>query len=198
MFFMALIIAQTQSARCAEPGGASEKLMATIERPTTTIQVLQNFKFALDNDLFLRDDFYTDENLGKFFAANKVFWYEMTPARTSGFVYTQYSVGFSLIHGVMDEKGNVIANGKKRGGGTINAAVTADSIIELFGKPMKITDPYATDNSRHPTPLIEKTHELGNLAIEYRFDRPSSTASLNCTFHGDGTVKGCGFGNSEK
>ena len=94
MFFMALIIAQTQSARCAEPGGASEKLMATIERPTTTIQVLQNFKFALDNDLFLRDDFYTDENLGKFFAANKVFWYEMTPARTSGFVYTQYSVGF--------------------------------------------------------------------------------------------------------
>ena len=172
--------------------------METIERPTTTIQVLRNFKFALDNDLFLRDDFYTNENLGMFFAANKVSWYETTPVRASGFVYTQYSVGFWLIHGVMDEKGNVAADGKKRGWGTINAAVTADSIIALFGKPAKITDPYATDNWRHPTPLIEKTHELGNLTIEYKFDHPSATASLNCTFHGDGTVKGCGFDNAEK
>lgn len=171
--------------------------MANIGRPTTALEVLRNFKLALDNDLFLRDDFYTDENLGKFFAANQVSWIEATPARTFGNVYSQYAA-FFLIRGTIDDKGDVVANGKKRGGGAINVAITAEAIIELFGQPMKISNPYAADTAGHSTPLSKNTHKLGNLAIEYKFDRPNSTASVNCRFNGDGTLDSCGFESREK
>lgn len=171
--------------------------MATIERPTTTIEVLRNFKFALDNDLFLRDEFYTDENLEKFFAASKISWDEVHPLRRIGRVSSLH-LDIFLFHGTVDAEGNEAVNGRKQGAGVINASLTADSVIEVFGKPMKVTNPYAAESTTHPSALMPKTHELGNLAIEYKFDRPRTTASLFCIFHGDGTVNRCNFGNTEK
>lgn len=193
-----LAVVEMVRSACAEPDSSKRELMKTVRQPATTIEVLRNFKFALDNDLLLREEFYADDNLSRFFAANKISWHEVTPTRTSGYVFTQHSVGFSLIHGAIDEDGNVVANAKKRVGGTINADVTADLIVELFGKPAEVTDPYAADNLQHPTAVLKKTHEFGNSAIEYRSDHRSATVSLRCIFHGDGTLKACGFGNAEK
>jgi hypothetical protein len=191
------VIIMVQSARCAERGGLWEKSTATIDRPTTAVEVWRNLKFALDNDLFLRDEFYTDENLRRFFAATQITWQENLPTRTSGRLFSPY-LDIFLIRGTFDEKGNDAANGKKRGGGTISADVTADLVIEVFGKPMKVTNPYAEEGPEHPSALMPKTHHLGNLSIEYSFDHQRTTASLSCRFNGDGTVKGCGFGNTEK
>ena len=195
---VALVIAQAQAAGCVDSGAAQAKLMAATGRPATTTEVLRNFKLALDNDLFLRDDFYIDQNLGKFLVANKISWDEVTPARTFGRVVSQYSFDFWFIHGTIDAQGNVVATNKMRAGGAFNADIAADLIVKLFGPPMKVTDPYAAEDWRHPTPVIKKTHELGNLAVEYSFDRPASTASLRCIFQGDGALKSCGFTNVEK
>lgn len=197
VLFLALIVTQTQPAKCIEPGGSGWKLMTMVNRPTTAIEAWRNFKFALDNDLFLREDFYTDESLKMFFAATQISWQENLPTRTTGRLLSPYLEIF-LIRGAFDEKGNADVNARRRGGGTIGADATADLITAVFGKPMKVTNPYAAESPEHPTALMRKTHEFGNLSIEYHFEHPSTTASLRCLFNGDGTVKGCGFGNAEK
>jgi hypothetical protein len=197
VLFMVLVIVQTQPAGCAEPSDFRGKSMTTVNRPTTAIEAWRNLKFALDNDLFLHDDFYTDENLKKFFAATQISWQENLPTRTTGFLLSPY-LEISLIRGTFDDEWKVDANGKRRGGGTVTTDVTADLITAVFGKPMKVTNPYAEERPPHFTPLMRKTHDLGNLSIEYHFNRTKTTASLSCLFNGDGTVTGCGFHSAEK
>lgn len=171
--------------------------MTTVNRPTTAIEAWRNLKFALDNDLFLREDFYTDENLKKFFAATQISWQEKLPTRMTGTLFSPY-LEISLIRGTLDENWKEDANGKRRGGGGVTTNVTADLITAVFGKPMKVTNPYAAEGSEHPTAVSPKTHEFGNLSIEYSFDRPKTTASFRCRFNGGGTVWGCSFDNVEK
>jgi hypothetical protein len=130
--FLFIMLIIEPSALCAELGSQQEELMATIARPTTTLEVLRNFKFALDNDLFLRDDFYTDENLQKFFAADRISWHGGIPTHSFGNAFTRLSIDFSLIQGTIDAEGNPVANGRKHGGGTISTTLTADSVIEVF------------------------------------------------------------------
>jgi hypothetical protein len=197
VLFTVLMIAQPQRAECGEPSDFRAKLMARVNRPTTAIEAWRNLKFALDNDLFLRDDFYSDENLKKFFATAQISWRENLPTRTTGTLFSPYFEIF-LIRGTIDEKGNADVNARRRGGGTIGTDATADLVIAVFGKPMKVTNPYAAESPEHPTALTRKTHEFGNLSIEYSFDHARTTASLRCLFNGNGTVKACGFGNVEK
>ena len=45
----------------------------TVMKPTTLIELLQNIKFALDHQLLLKEDFYTDENMKSFLGGRKVF-----------------------------------------------------------------------------------------------------------------------------
>jgi hypothetical protein len=197
VLFMVVMIAQPQPAGCAEPADFRGKSLTTVNRPTTAIEAWRNLKFALDNDLFLREDFYTDENLKKFFAATQISWRENLPTRTTGRLFSPYLEIF-LIRGTFDEKGNADVNARRRGGGTIGTDATADLVIAVFGKPMKVTNPYGAEAPEHPTALTPKTHEFGNLSIEYNFDHARTTASLRCLFTGSGTVWVCGFGNAEK
>jgi hypothetical protein len=197
VLFTVLMIAQAQPGRCAEPNNSRGKLMATVNRPTTAIEAWQNLKFALDNDLFLREDFYTGENLKKFFAAMQISWQENRPTRTAGRLFSPY-LEIDLIRGTFDEEWKEDANGKRRGGGGVDTDVTADLITAVFGKPMKVTNPYAAEGPEHPTALMRKTHEFGNLSIEYNFDHTRTTASLRCLFIGNGKVNRCSFENVEK
>jgi hypothetical protein len=56
--------------RTAPPLGA--KVAASPKSPTTPLELLQKIKFALDQGLPLREDFYTDANLMTFFGGSKV------------------------------------------------------------------------------------------------------------------------------
>jgi hypothetical protein len=190
-----LFMTAAQPVRCADSGDSGNRLLATIDRPTTAIEALRNLKFALDHDLFLRDDFYSDDNLRKFFAAGKISWELFRPTLTTG---TSPSLDIYLMLGRFDEKGNFADNGRKRGGGNIDRNLTADLVIEVFGRPMRITNPYAAESPVHPTPVMPKTHALGNLFIEYSFDHPAATALFGCRFNGDGTVRSCAFYNTDK
>ncbi|MBR0987461.1 MULTISPECIES: hypothetical protein [Bradyrhizobium] len=195
---MAVAIVDAPAARCDETKDPSMMTVLSVSPPTTANEMLRNFKIAFDNELFLRDDFYRDENLRNFFAADRVAWSEVTRARTSGYVRSRLPISLFLIRGTIDAHWNVVPGAKRRADGTIDANVSADFVVQLFGNPMKVYDPSANDSWRHPTPLTEKTHPLGNLAVEYKFDRARSTASLNCRFNGNGTVNACSFGNAER
>jgi hypothetical protein len=190
-----LLVTVAQSVRCAESGGSGNSLLAAIDRPATAIEALRNLKFALDHDLFLRDDFYSDDNLRKFFAAGKISWEPLRPTLTTG---TSPSLDVFLFRGRFDEKGNFADNGRKRGGGNVGRGLNADMVIEVFGRPVNIANPYAAESPVHPTPVMPKTHALGNLLVEYGFDHPAATASFGCRFNGDGTVRSCAFYNTEK
>src|SRR5690242_3718731 len=148
--------AHTAPARCAEMDSPSEKAMMNVSPPTTANEVLRNFKIAFDNELFLREDFYSEDNLKNFFSADRVSWNEVTPARTSGYIHSRLPISLYLIRGTIDAHWNVVPSAKRRADGTIDANVTADFIIELFGRPAKTTDPYAEDSSARPTPLTTK------------------------------------------
>lgn len=173
------------------------KAVAMVDRPATTIEVLRNLKFALEHDLFLHADFYADENLKKVFAATNISWDEVSPMRTSGRMFATFGA-FFLIRGKVDGQGREALDGKMYGSGIIAANWNAPAVIAAFGKPAKITNPYAAENPVHPTPVMPKTHELGNLAIEYRFESSKAVASFYCLFNGDGTVLRCNFGDREK
>ncbi len=48
---------------------SAKELYASVKKPTTRIELLKNIKFALDHELLLRDDFFTDENLMQIFCS---------------------------------------------------------------------------------------------------------------------------------
>jgi hypothetical protein len=48
------------------------KVVTSPKSPTTALELLQNIKFALDQGLPLKEDFYTDANLMRFFGGSKV------------------------------------------------------------------------------------------------------------------------------
>lgn len=171
--------------------------MANIERPTTATEALRNFKFALDNDLFLDGDFYKDESLEKFFDAKKIKWDEIGPMRRVGSISSPH-LDLFVVHGKLDAQGHEIGRDRTQGSGTANASLTANSVVEVFGKPDRVTNPYAAEDAKHPSALLPTTHDLGNLAIEYAFNHLRATASLYCILNGDGTIKGCNFANTEK
>jgi hypothetical protein len=195
----ALVLATiAQSAAAEEITGSQKDPVALNNRLATPVEFLRNFKYALDNDLFLREGFYSDENLKKFFAATRISWIEKNlPERQSGDIICQSSFGISLAFGTTGKRSDPTAR-VRYGGGSLGAKLAADQVIELFGAPMKVTNPYAAESPAHPSALMRKTHELGNLSIEYRFERSTSTASFSCLMNGDGSINRCNFSNAEK
>ena len=195
MLFAIVLATLAQSAQCEEINDSRKPPGAMIN--VTPVEFLQNFKYALDNDLFLREEFYSDENLKRFFAATRISWVEKNlPERQSGDIFGQSSFGISLVFGMAKSNG-AVARGRY-GSGTLGGKLTADQVIELFGTPMKVTNPYAAEGPAHPSALMRKTHELGNLAIEYEFERPTSSASFTCLMNGDGSINRCNFRSAEK
>ena len=51
-----------------------KEVLAMISRPATVTDLLRNIKFALDHDLLLQKDFYSEENLERFFNTSKIEW----------------------------------------------------------------------------------------------------------------------------
>lgn len=57
----------------------AKQFYSKIVRPVTLIDLLRNFKTAMDGDLLLRDDFYTDDNLKKFSGGERIIWIKVPP-----------------------------------------------------------------------------------------------------------------------
>jgi hypothetical protein len=63
---------QTETATENHRAESMSSLYAQVRKPVTEEEFFKNVKFALDHGLLLRKDFYTKENMYRFFAAVKV------------------------------------------------------------------------------------------------------------------------------
>ena len=177
------------------------KNIPVVTRPSTPIELLQNIKIVMEHDLLSREDFYTDENLRQYFGWEKVRWgkngprlkYGSSPmgpnvVPRAGNPYKDFDFQYQRI----DKNAKQSDDGKVRGSVGMatghDIRLTAEVVQMVFGKDMVVSNPYANDNPRHPTLLMPKTHELGNLVIEYRFNNSIGRGFIGFVLNGDGTV----------
>lgn len=60
---------------CAQTNDSRAKqFYSKIVTPVTLIDLFRNFKIAMDGDLLLRDDFYTEDNLRRFSGGKRIVW----------------------------------------------------------------------------------------------------------------------------
>ncbi len=62
---------------------------SSIQTPRAPIDIMRNLKIAIDDQLFLRRDFYTDETLTRFFGSSKIRWdlSNVDPIRLWGYAH---------------------------------------------------------------------------------------------------------------
>ena len=46
---------------------SAEELYSAVKKPTTLLELLHNTKYVVNHDFLLREDFYTEDNLKRFF-----------------------------------------------------------------------------------------------------------------------------------
>lgn len=57
----------------------AKQFYSKLVRPVTLIDLFRNFKIAMDGDLLLRDDFYTEDNLKEFSGGERIIWIREPP-----------------------------------------------------------------------------------------------------------------------
>jgi hypothetical protein len=163
-----------------------------VVHPASAIDVLRNLKSAIDDDLLLQDGFYSIPNLEDVFAAQKTRWFG------SDLLVECPGVQLELTHGTLEAKEGDKSSGKKFGGGWLVGDLTVDQVISLFGKPQAVIDSYAQEKPPHFSALSPKTHELGNLTVQYSAAREKTEIRFSCLVNGDGKINRCNFGSMER
>jgi hypothetical protein len=59
-----------------------KELAAMVKKPTTPFDIVRNIKFALDHQLFIRDDFYANQIFNHFFAATEIYTAKLPSTET--------------------------------------------------------------------------------------------------------------------
>jgi hypothetical protein len=166
-------------------------LYGAIKRPQDGIDLLRNLKFALDQDVVLRRDFFAPENLARFFGVRpmifrnaagdiRAFWslkpaaYELRrlPPGVAQHAQWQYSIGLRISSG-----------GKKAGWISVSCnypssnAPTFEDVEQEFGTEWQ--DIWELPRHGPPPP---RTAPRGNTLIQYTFDGPPVYRKLVASF----------------
>jgi hypothetical protein len=182
--------------------GLENEIYKLIKKPKTPLELLENTKLAIENDLLLREEFYLDEGLKLFFGGARIIWVlnrrtaKVGDVRELGDLFENSrrypGLGASFYREVFDENGNESESGKVRAHFVADTGrdfrLTVEVVEIIFGAPNEITNSYSGVNLAHPEPLERKTHRLGNTRLSYIFNRPLSTTSAWFVINGDGTV----------
>jgi hypothetical protein len=196
---------QQPSDENSRAGVASVKeLYAMVKKPTTPIEVLKNIKFAVDHELLIREDFYTDENLKRFIGGTRVKWGTNKPTSKSAVVYGLDDIyegvrgfpgmGIDVRMDTVDETGKSADHGRIRAGIVVQMGrgLMVEDVERVLGPPNQVSDAYrgGGDGGIHSEPMfvLPKTHPLGNTGLEYPFNNPASKAKFAFLIDGDGTV----------
>jgi hypothetical protein len=187
-----------------------------IKKPATITDFLQNVKFAVEHDLFLQKDFYSDENLERFFNTPHITWMKNEPllkmSNTIPFAFSNPTgknidnprhrsmyehSGAGVTMEVLDPNRKLNASGKMEGTMGISAMLPLEVVENVFGTDMEVIDPYAKLYPQRP--LTPPTHEYGNKALVYTFNTPlAKKAQASFGIDYDGTVSGLGVREEEK
>jgi hypothetical protein len=194
------------TAGCQPLNVEKERPMATIsvavKKPSTLVELLENIKISIDHGVLLREDFYTDENLTRYFGSNEVFWFNTDdPRKKSGALDDFGAMVHPLALAHMTLSGLTFRLWRERlenGNVSVdlhlsilsNNPVSFDDVVKIFGssggsQPMRI-GPHETPR---PTSKPHGNEDLGyhirkglvdyTLQIRFRFDATIEFASFS-------------------
>lgn len=204
--------AEMQQAKVApqKAGKPTKELMRKVKKPTNPTELLKNIKYAIDNELLIREDFYTDDNLKKLYGGERVVWKKNEPVDKLvrvvelGGIFERakklQNIGIGMTRQKLDDKRVVNNNGKLLGNvGFSNPEdprFNVDEVMGVFGAKMQIVNPY--EKNTQPVPLLATTHKLGNKELTYKNYGQTSKTIITFLVRGDGTVKFSEFIQEEK
>ncbi len=177
---------------------AASNAYAKIEKPDNIAGIFRNLGFAIDHQLLLREDFYTEEKLTHFFGGDKIIWRKPRSAGVrwgfvSGFGKTverfPMADGSSLEGLTVAFAWDVDADYKSKA--TWLIAVTSPAGIDfagveaIFGRRWKEAPPLPP--SIHGV-FRAPTREHGNDRIVYSFNRQGVKSQFTFAFRADATL----------
>ena len=179
-----------------------KELMKMIKKPTSPKELLKNLKFAIENELLVRDDFYTDENLKKLFGGNRVKWLDNKKNNKSAVILNFIGLfenaekyrgdGVEVYWEKLDSNKAISDTGKAHV--RVNISTFGDSrfraevVEKVFGTKMQVKNLYK-DND--PTPLSQGNHRHGNKGMHYTFSSPTMKSLFVSVVNGDGSIDRC-------
>jgi hypothetical protein len=176
-------------------GTTGGEFPATVEKPTTSLQLLQNLKLALQNDLLLRRDFYAAESLTRFFGVEeassgvgennpndiwvraKTFGYAVKSAKNDEYVFSGISFSAGLKSKEVGKSSSFVVLAFGLGGPSF------DDMEKVFGKGW-VPDKTAPLHGPPPPP----TAPHGNERLTYMLDDSAVERRLFIQFHGNGLI----------
>jgi hypothetical protein len=169
--------------------------LGMVKSPTTSIKLLQNIKFVLDKDLLMHKEFYTAENLDRFFGAQGVssggsdagltdlwvraknFGYLVKSTKNDEYVFS----GISFSSGIKSKAGGKVSSFVNLGIGL--GGPSFDDVESVFGKEWTL-DKTAPLHGPPPAPIAPH----GNERLTYTFDDDLVERRLVVQFHGNGLI----------
>ncbi len=179
----------------------TKELMRAIKKPANLTELLKNIKYAIDNELLMREAFYIDDNLKNIFGEADVVWKsnELSSKRIQikNFGNAYKGMEIDIYCKKVDKKGELDAEGNFVGSGAFANAYdqrfNSDMVMEVFGTALTIKDLYANFNPKHPQPIAHSTHKFGCKIISYTMETVTSKASFHFITSADGVVARCNF-----
>jgi hypothetical protein len=186
-----------------------QEIDSMTKQPTTLLEILENMRLVLDQDLLLREDFYTDDTLLLFSGGSQVQWGERSstkqwaaisgfgkiaePARVKDFSYEwiSYRAGRTIRDsGEID--GMLTLHLTKS-----DPSVIFEAIVRIFGPGWQ---PDSSSNIPLPSPRVFQpiTHPHGNARITYTSRSGDVNRSISMEFHADGTLENATFEEETK
>jgi hypothetical protein len=216
IILMTALIAFGGCARIDGEGYAAHttsEMVNMLKKPVTPLDMLNNVKFALDNHLLIKEEFYSDENLTHFFNGKKINWITRKPAWLFGSVLgldhlvesdeNKWCIEMSVNFDTVDKNGEPSIGGKLQGSGGLQMVhdnqLTAELVQSVFGVPTEIVTP--NQNYSYKSDFISQgppTHELGNKVLKYEFSNEKENWVTLFTLRPNGTVNRFNFYDVEK
>jgi hypothetical protein len=192
----------------AEP--AKVEMLVMIRKPATPKELLENIKWGMEQNVFLREDFYTEQNIRRVLGDYPFRWEANDPKRKYLTIETNAQPLPSSDPNHRCILGAVLSWGIKSGGGPAPLAklqigvalkhddpscvsFSADLIQDLFGKPTKVESIFPPGRPPPhgrvwvPGPTV---HPLGNTDIEYVLGGGAVSKRMTFEIRGNGVVVG--------
>jgi len=185
LFLIACLVHPVQAV-ASDDAATSEHLESeSIANPLSPKEMLEKFKLALDLGSFMNGDFYTEENLEKFFGSPYLIKFLNVPEALNVRVF---SIDLPAVtqdgehKPAPDQPHPLITTAKiyLSGAGnnrltshsiisTSDQAISADLVQTVFGKPTSITDITPPKKDDDQTDVAnEKSLPLGNSSLNYQ------------------------------
>lgn len=176
------------------------ELCAKIKEPTTSLELMANFKFAMDNDLLLRDDFYEKDELSAVFGGKEIFVrHPKTDAQE--FTFKASLINFPKIYPPILMR-NVIRSGfeilidvKYKNGiptegwlralwSRFDGELVYENVINVLGTPNR----FEIEESEPRGPIAPITHPYGHMSMSYDYKTSKMTRYIGFSLTSQGTL----------